>query len=68
MYQAVIEKYPEDIRADNSMFALAELHETHLNDVEKAKALYEKIFIDYSGSTFAVEARKRFRKLRGDNI
>jgi TolA-binding protein len=68
MYQAVVEKYPEDIRADNSMFALAELYETHLNDVEKAKALYEKIFVDYSGSTFAVEARKRFRKLRGDNI
>ncbi len=68
MYQAVIEKYPEDIRADNSLFELAELYETHLNDLEKAKALYEKIFIDYSGSTFAVEARKRFRKLRGDHI
>jgi len=39
-----------------------------LVDLEKAKTLYEKIFIDYSGSTFAVEARKRFRKLRGDNI
>jgi len=68
MYQAVMDKYPEDIRADNSMFELAELYENQLNDTEKAKALYEKIFIDYSGSTFAVEARKRFRRLRGDNI
>ncbi|MEK7254884.1 MAG: tetratricopeptide repeat protein, partial [Bacteroidota bacterium] len=68
LYQMVIEKYPEEIRADNSLFELAELYETHLNDLEKAKALYEKIFIEYSGSTYSVEARKRFRKLRGDNL
>ena len=35
---------------------------------EKAKELYEKIFIEYSGSTFAVGARKRFRILRGDKM
>jgi len=68
MYQQIIDKYPEEIRADNSIFALAELYETHLNDIEKAKALYETLFIDYSGSTFAVEARKRYRILRGDDI
>ncbi len=67
-YQQVIEKFPEEIRADNSMFELAELYETHLNDLEKAKTLYEKIFIEYASSTFSVEARKRFRRLRGDNI
>jgi len=66
--QKVIDEYPEDIRADNSLYELAELNETHLNDIEKAKALYETIFIDYSGSTLAVEARKRYRILRGDDI
>ncbi len=68
LYETIVEKYKEEIRADNSLFALAELYETHLNDVEKAKTLYETLFIDFSGSTFAVEARKRFRRLRGDNI
>ncbi len=68
LYEMIVEKYKEEIRADNSLFALAELYETHLNDVEKAKSLYETLFIDFSGSTFAVEARKRFRRLRGDNI
>lgn len=68
LYAMIVEKYKEEIRADNSLFALAELYETHLNDVEKAKELYETLFIDFSGSTFAVEARKRFRRLRGDNI
>ncbi len=68
LYQEVVDKYPEEIRADNSLFALAELYEFQLNDIEKAMQYYEKIFIDYSASTFSVEARKRFRKLRGDNI
>lgn len=67
-YQAIVEKYPEDIRADNALFALAGLYENRLNDAEKAKELYEKVFIDYSGSVFAVEARKRYRILRGDTV
>ncbi len=68
MYQTIIEKYPEEIRADNAIFELAELYETKLNEPEKAKVLYEKLFVDYSSSTFAVEARKRFRILRGDEL
>lgn len=68
MYQAVIEKYAEEIRADNAMFELAEFYEVQLNDPEKAKPLYEKLFLDYASSTFAAEARNRFRKLRGDEL
>lgn len=68
LYQEVVDKYKEDIRADNSLYNLAQLYETRLADPEKAKTLYEKIFMDYSGSVFAVEARKRFRILRGDKM
>lgn len=68
LYQQVVDKFKEDIRADNSLYALAVLYEERLNDTEKAKTLYEKVFIDYSGSVFAVEARKRFRILRGDKV
>lgn len=68
LYQQVVEKFPEDIRADNSLYALAKLYEDRLSDPEKAKSLYEKIFMDYSGSVFAVDARKRFRFLRGDKM
>lgn len=66
--QRIIDGYPEEIRADNALFELAELYQTHLNDLEKAKELYEKLFIEYSSSTLAVEARKRFRLLRGDKV
>lgn len=68
LYQEVADKYKEDIRADNAIYALAQIYEFKLNDLEKAKNLYEKIFIDYSGSVFAVDARKRFRILRGDKM
>ena len=68
MYQQIIDKHIDGIRGDNAMFSLAEIYEKHLNDKEKAKELYEKLFIDFSGSTFAVDARKRYRKLRGDDL
>ncbi len=68
LYSEVVEKYPEDIRADNSLFALGEIHENQLNAPDQAMKYYEKLFMDYSNSTFAVEARKRFRILRGDDI
>ncbi len=68
LLKIITEKHVEEIRADNALFELAELYELKLGEPEKAKELYEKLFVDFSNSTFAVEARKRFRKLRGDNI
>jgi tetratricopeptide (TPR) repeat protein len=67
-YTDIIGRHADGIRADNALFALAEINEKHLNNKEKAKELYEKLFIEYSGSTFAVEARKRYRILRGDTV
>ncbi|WP_235297839.1 tetratricopeptide repeat protein [Portibacter marinus] len=67
-YNAVITLHPEEIRCDNSLFELAEMYEVILDQPDKAMELYEKLFIEFSNSTYAVEARKRFRKLRGDEI
>ncbi len=67
-YAAVVDQYPEDIRADNALYKLAEINLHIFNDKDKAKELYEKLFIEYSDSTFAVEARKKFRELRGDAL
>ncbi len=66
LYRKVVEEYPEEIRADNALFALAEITEHQLNNSEQAKALYERLFLEYESSILAVEARKRFRRLRGD--
>jgi len=68
LYDKIVQLYPEEIRADNALFALARLCESRLNDPARAQALYEKVFMDYSGSVYAVEARNRFRTLRGDKM
>jgi len=68
MYEQVLDKYPEELKADNSLFELAMLYEYQFKDLEKAKSLYEKLFIDYNSSTLAVEARKKYRELNGENI
>ena len=58
-YNEVIEKHPDEIRCDNAIFELANLYDTVLDDQEKAKELFQKLFIEYSDSTFAIEARKK---------
>lgn len=53
---------------DDVYFKMAELYHYHLNNLEKAKEYYQKIIFEQPSSIYLVEARKRFRKLRGDNI
>ena len=67
-YERVVTEFPEGIRADNALFRWAELAERQLNDAASAKTLYERLFLEYENSILAVEARKRFRRLRGDEV
>ncbi len=67
-YNYVVANYSDGIRADNSLFEMAELYENALNDKEKAKELYYKLFTEYDNSTLAVESRKKYRILRGDKV
>jgi outer membrane protein assembly factor BamD (BamD/ComL family) len=64
--QKIVDEYGTDILADNALFYLGDLYQIYLKDDEKAKEYYEKIILDYKDSTFSIEARKRYRKLRGD--
>lgn len=66
-YLAIVKDYSYDILADNALFNLAQLYEFKLNDKEKAKKMFEIIVLDYTGSLFVAEARKRYRNLRGDS-
>ena len=67
-YLKIIEFYKEDILADDAFFYLGQLYENRLGQTEKAKDLYEQIIYDFADSIYFVEARKRFRMLRGDAI
>jgi tetratricopeptide (TPR) repeat protein len=68
LLEEIVANHSDGIRADNALYELGQLYENQLDDVEKAKTWYEKLFIEYSDSTFAVDARKRYRILRGDKI
>jgi len=68
LYAELIEQYPFEILADNALFKRAVLQEEVFKDNEKAMELYQKLLTEYPGSLFVVEARKRFRILRGDVI
>lgn len=68
LLQEVVDKYGEDILADDALYQLGLLYEEKLNDKEKAKTLYEILLTKYPGSLFVVDARKRFRALRGDKV
>lgn len=64
----LILNYGDDILGDDAVFKLAELYEKKLNDAEKAKKLYQDVLLNYPGSLYTVEARKRYRKMRGDGL
>ena len=67
-YMAVYESFSNDILADNALIEAGRIYEKALQDTEKAMSIYETILTEYPSSLFVVEARKRFRSLRGDSV
>ncbi len=68
LYQQVVDLHFADITADDALFKLAEMNQYIFMNNAKAMELYEKLIIDFPGSLYVVEARKRFRELRGDAL
>lgn len=67
-YEAIIALDPQGILADDAYYQIAEIYANKLNDTEKAKEYYQKIIFEYPSSIYLVDARKKYRKLRGDTI
>ncbi|MFT6825513.1 MAG: tetratricopeptide (TPR) repeat protein [Patiriisocius sp.] len=67
-YLALIQLYKDEILADDAIYKLAKLYENELQDPQKAKDYYEQILFDFADSIYFVEARKKYRMLRGDEI
>lgn len=60
--------FKSDIFGDDAFFLKASIQEEYLMNSESAMNLYKQFLIDYPGSIYVAEARKRFRALRGDKI
>lgn len=67
-YLKLIEFYKDDILGDDAHYRLAKLYEDKFQNPEKAKELYEQIVFNFEDSIYFIEARKKFRILRGDAI
>ncbi|MBA0882085.1 tetratricopeptide repeat protein [Flavobacterium undicola] len=65
-YQSIIDHHSDGIYIDEALFFSAEIYSKKLNEPEKAKPLYEKLIFNHQDSIYFVEARKKFRELRGD--
>jgi len=66
LYQRICDRYSEGLLGDDALYYLGELYEFYLKDVPRAMESYQKLMKEYPGSLFVVDARKRFRALRGD--
>ena len=67
-YLKIISLNKENILVDDANYLLAKLYQNQLNNPEKAKEYYQKIIFEYPSSIYLVDARKKFRKLRGDGL
>ena len=68
LLQKLVDFYPDGLLADDALFLQAELNENQLNNRIKAMICYENLIFKYPASLYTVEARKKFRKLRGDQL
>ena len=66
LYQQIIDNHSDGIYVDEALFFSAEIYNEKLKDIEKAKPLYEKIIFNHQDSIYFVDARKKYRQLRGD--
>jgi len=65
-YQEIIDHHSSGIYIDEALYFAAEIYNNKVQLPEKAKPLYEKIIFNHQDSIYFVDARRKFRELRGD--
>jgi tetratricopeptide (TPR) repeat protein len=67
LYKQIIDVHAEGIYVDEALFFSAKIYEEQLKQPELAKPLYEKMIFNHQDSIYFIEARRKFREIRGDN-
>lgn len=65
-YQEIITNHSDGIYIDEALYFSAEIYNNQLKQPDKAKSLYEKIIFSHQDSIYFIDARRKFRELRGD--
>lgn len=66
--EKILLSYREEILGDNALMLLAGIYDYRLQQKDKAMDLYKELITTFPGSLYVVEARNRFRTLRGDTV
>lgn len=61
-------KYAEDILGDDALYTKGLIYQEDLKENEQAMEIFRNFMVQYPGSIYAADARKRFRMLRGDLV
>jgi len=67
-YMEIIDIPGEIVYKDDALFKMAKIYENKKENLMKAKELYKRITLDFPGSYWFTDARKAFRRLRGDEL
>jgi tetratricopeptide (TPR) repeat protein len=67
-FSKIIAADTQGIYTDDVYFEMAELYKNKLNNPEKASEYYQKIIFEQASSIYLVDARKKYRELRGDKV
>lgn len=65
-YKNIMENHADGIYVDEAMYFSALVYADKLSEPEKAKPLLEKVIFEHPDSIYFVEARTKYRLLRGD--
>lgn len=72
-FKEAIEQLEKIVAADNQgyltddvYYQIAEIYNFNLNNPEKAKEYYQRIIFEQPSSIYLIDARNKFRKLRGE--
>lgn len=66
LYKEIIDIHAEGIYVDEALFFSAEIYQEQFKQPEVAKPLYEKMIFNHQDSIYFIEARRKFREIRGD--
>lgn len=72
-WKAAIENYKkavdyQDLLKDDALFEMGLIYDKILNQPDKALSCFETIILEHEDSIYSIDARRHFRRLRGDKI
>ena len=58
----------QNVYSDKAFYKMALICEDKLNDKEQALKYFNQLLVKYPGSIYTIDARNKYRKLRGDQL